>query len=137
MKVESRLFLFLVIFFGVVSLGYAGVTYLLDGHVEVIGTTVFLLTFLMAAMISAYLHLVGRGIDLRPEDNKDGEIIDGAGTLGFFPPSSIWPFWAAVVTSVMLLGPVFGWWITVLGACAGIWAVSGWCYEYYVGEYRH
>lgn len=137
MKVESRLFLFLVIFFGVVSLGYAGVTYLLDGHVEVIGTTVFLLTFLMAAMISAYLHLVGRGIDLRPEDNKDGEIIDGAGTLGFFPPSSIWPFWAAVVTSVMLLGPVFGWWITVLGACAGIWAVSGWCYEYYVGQYRH
>ena len=137
MKVETRLFLFLVIFFGVVSPIYALVTWWLDGRVEVIGTTVMLLTFVMTAMIAGYLHLTGRGIDLRPEDNKEGEIIDGVGALGFFPPSSIWPFWAALAAAVILLGPVFGWWITILGIGFGIWVVSGWCYEFYVGAYKH
>lgn len=137
MKVETRLFLFLVIFFAAVSPIYAFVTWRLDGHVEVIGTTVFLLTVLMTAMIAGYLHLTGRGLDLRPEDNKEGEIIDGVGALGFFPPSSIWPFWAALVAAVILLGPVFGWWITILGVGIGIWAVCGWCYEFYVGAYKH
>ena len=121
MKIESRLFAFLLIFFAVVSPIYAFVTWWLDGRVEVIGTTVLTLTLLMAGMISWYLHISGKHLDLRPEDNKDGEIIDGAGALGFFPPSSIWPFWSALVAAVILLGPVFGWWITIMGAGVGIW----------------
>lgn len=137
MKVETRLFLFLVIFFALVAPIYAFVTWRLGGSVEVIGTTVFILTFVMTAMIAGFLHLTGRGIDLRPEDNKDAEIVEGAGALGFFPPSSIWPFWGALVAAVILLGPVFGWWITILGVGVGIWAVCGWCYEFYVGAYKH
>ena len=31
----------------------------------------------------------------RPEDRMDGEIADGAGELGFFPPYSWWPLWCA------------------------------------------
>lgn len=138
MKIEYKLFLFLVIFFAIVTPVYAYVTWSLSGgHLEVIGTTVFALTFLMVAMISGYLALVGRSVGVRPEDDKDAEIIEGTGALGFFPPSSIWPFWGAVVASVVLLGPVFGWWITILGVGVGIWAVCGWCYEFYVGAYKH
>ena len=76
-------------------------------------------------------------MDPRPEDRKDGEIIDGVGELGFFPPASMWPFWCALVVTVMALGPVFGWWLTILGGAIGIWAVTGWCYQYYRGHYQH
>ena len=61
----------------------------------------------------------------------------GAGQLGFFPPTSIWPFWCALVLAVMLLGPVFGWWISILAVCLGIWALSGWVFEFYRGDYQH
>ena len=137
MKVESKLFLFLVAFFGVVSVIYLISSFVVYGHVEPIGQTVFVLSFGMAAMIAFYLWHTGRKVDVRPEDVKTAEIADGAGALGFYPPKSIWPFWSAVVAAILLLGPVFGWWITALGAVLGIWAVTGWCYEYYVGEYRH
>ena len=39
--------------------------------------------------------------------------------------------------SGLLLGPVFGWWLSILGVGVGVWAVCGWVYEFYVGEYAH
>ena len=57
--------------------------------------------------------------------------------MGFFPSRSIWPFWAALTVTVMLLGPVFGWWITLLGVGMGIWSITGWTYQYYRDEYQH
>ncbi len=137
MRTEAKLFLFLVVFFGIVGPVYAFTTYKLDGQVEPIGTTVFTLTIAMTAMIWGYLLLVARKMDVRPEDHADGEIYQGAGAVGFFPPKSIWPFWSALIISIIFLGPVFGWWITLFGLGAGIWAVTGWAYEFYVGEYSH
>ncbi len=138
MIVEKRIYLFLFVFFLVVAPIYGVTTYVLDGQVEMIGTTVLALTWLMSMMIWGYLAITGRNLEhVRYEDDKDAEVIDGAGALGFFPPSSIWPFWATVVVTVILLGPVFGWWLTLLGLGMGIWAVSGWCYEFYVGDYKH
>lgn len=37
----------------------------------------------------------------------------------------------------MFLGPVFGWWVTILGAAFGAWAIIGWTFEYYRGDYSH
>ena len=91
----------------------------------------------MVGMISFYLHITGKHLDLRPEDNKEGEIIDGVGALGFFPPSSIVPFWSTVAITAMLLGAVYGWWISLLGVGLGIWAACGWAYEFYTGDYKH
>ena len=88
-------------------------------------------------IIAAYLFITSRNMEPRPEDRKDGEIVEGAGELGFFPPSSIWPFWTALTVSVAALGPVFGWWLTILGLGAGIWALTGWMFEFYRGEYQH
>ncbi len=137
MKIEARLFLFLTLFFAVAAGFYVFASFAVYGHLEPIGITVLALSFGMTGMITFYLWKVGQKHDFRPEDNRLGEIADGAGALGFFPPKSIWPFWSAVVIAIMLLGPVFGWWLTIMGAGIGIWAVTGWCYEFYVGDYRH
>ncbi len=42
-----------------------------------------------------------------------------------------------LTVTVMLLGPVFGWWITLLGVGMGIWSITGWTYQYYRDEYQH
>lgn len=137
MKTEAKIFLFLVIFFLIVTPVYPFITWWLDGAVEPIGTTVLALTLLFSTMIWGALALTGRTIDPRPEDRKDAEVIEGAGALGFFPPSSLVPFWSTVALALMMLGVVFGWWITLLGAGLGVWVACGWAYEYYVGDYKH
>lgn len=137
MKVEARLFMALWIFFLVATGIYLGANYVVYKSIEPIGTTVFALAFLMNLMIWFYLNTLARKMGPRPQDRKGGEVAEGAGALGFFPPSSMWPFICAAVASIVLLGPVYGWWLTILGAVIGIWAVAGWCYEFYVGDYRH
>ncbi len=131
MKQESQIFVYLTIFMGIVA-----PIYWFTSH-EVIGTAALTLTFGFTAMLSAYLFIQSRKMDPRLEDRKDAEIVEGAGELGFFPPASIWPFWSAMVVTIAALGPVFGWWLTLLGAVLGVWAITGWCYQYYRGDYQH
>jgi len=130
-KAERWIFVFLSIFFLVVVPIYWFMSR------EVIGTFALLMTFALCAMLAVYLSIQSNKLDARPEDRKDGEIIEGAGEMGFFPSRSIWPFWAALTVTVMLLGPVFGWWITLLGVGMGIWSITGWTYQYYRDEYQH
>ena len=131
MKIEAWLFAYIAIFMAVVSPVYWFMSH------EIIGTVALLLTTAFAGMLTVYLFIQVRKMDARLEDRKDAEIAEGAGELGFFPPHSIWPFWAAVAASVALLGPVFGWWLTILGFALGFWALAGWTYQYYRGEYQH
>lgn len=131
MKSEGWIFGILAAFFVVVTPLYWFITH------EIIGLVALLLTAVLTIMITAFLFITARHMDPRPEDRKDGEIVEGAGELGFFPPSSIWPFWTALTVSIAVLGPVFGWWLTLLGLGLGIWALCGWVYQFYVGDYRH
>ena len=136
MKTEAKLYLFLVVLFLIVTPVYAFMTWR-AGALEPIGTTALTLTLLFSAMIWGLLFLTRRSTGPRPEDRAEGEIIEGAGTRGFFPPTSITPFWSTVAVMVIMLGPVFGWWLTILGIGLGIWVVCGWAYEFYVGDYKH
>ena len=136
MKTEAKIFLFLIAFFVVVTPAYAVITWQM-GHFEVIGTTVLAQTLLCCLMVWGLLIVTGRTVGMRPEDRKDGEIVENAGALGFFPPSSIVPFWSTVAITAMLLGAVYGWWISLLGVGLGIWAACGWAYEFYTGDYKH
>lgn len=124
--------------FGGLGLFYLVVTpiYWFTAH-EVAGTWALGLSGAMALMVFFYVQVVAKKINPRPSDEKDAEVIDGAGPVGFFPPQSIWPFWCALVVAIMCLGPVFGWWISLLGLGIGIWAASGWAFEYYRGDYQH
>lgn len=131
MKTEGWIFAVLAAFFVIVAPTYWFLTH------EIIGLVALGLSAVLTLMITAYLFITARHMDPRPEDLADGEIADGAGPLGFFPPSSIWPFWAALTLSIAVLGPVFGWWLTLLGLGLGIWALCGWMFQYYVGDYAH
>lgn len=131
MKAERMLFASITVFFVVV----APIYWFLSG--EIIGTVALLLTIAFCAMLAVYFTIQSRKIDLRPEDRKDAEIVEGAGEVGFFPSTSIWPFWTALAVTVMALGPVFGWWLTLLGMGIGVWALAGWVYQYYRDDYQH
>lgn len=132
MKVERNIFAALGLFYAVMGLIY----FFFFGY-EWIGLFVLLLSGVLSWMIAAYVGVIGRKNDRQVFDNPDAEVVDGAGTLGFFPPHSIWPFWCALVLAVVALGPVFGWWLTILGFGLGVVVVSGWVYEYYRGDYAH
>ena len=131
MKAEGWIFGALTIFFGLVTPVYWFMSK------DPTGTTALILTFFLALMIAGYLLLVARRMDPRPEDKSDGEIAEGAGELGFFPPQSIWPLWCAVAFGLVILGPVFGWWIMILGFGFGAMALTGLVYQYYRGDHAH
>ena len=131
MRAEAKIFLVLAIFFGITTPAYWFLSY------DPTGTAALTLTFFLMFMITTYLALVARKMDPRPEDKKEGEIAEGAGELGFFPPSSIWPLFCALTLSMILLGPVFGWWLSLLGVGLGIFACTGWIYQYYRNEHAH
>lgn len=131
MKVERNIFIFIFVFFALVT-----PVYWLMAR-EWAGLFVLGFTGLLGGMIAFYLHLKGRKLD-RPEDRADGEIYEKAGDVAFFPPKSIWPFWSAVVVAIIFIGPaVHQPWITLIGLGLGIWACSGWVLEYYRGDYQH
>ncbi|HNA99769.1 MAG TPA: cytochrome c oxidase subunit 4, partial [Marmoricola sp.] len=98
---------------------------------------VLTMTALLAIMVTLYLGFHASRMDARPEDRKDGEIADGAGELGFFPPYSWWPLWCALSLAVMVYGVVIGWWLFIIGAVFGIVALCGFVFEYYRGEHAH
>ncbi len=131
MKVEGWMFAAIAIFLAIVSPIYWFMSH------EIIGTVALIMSVLLFGMIAAYMFNLARKMDARLEDRKDAEIAEGAGAMGFFPPKSIWPFWVALTVQLLALGPVFGWWISILAVCLGIWALSGWVFEYYRGDYQH
>ena len=131
MKVEAWIFGSLVIFCAIVTPIY----WLMSK--EPAGTTALIMSFLLVLMIAAYLGLVARRIDPRPEDKKLGEIAEGAGELGFFPPQSKWPLFCGLAFILVVLGPVFGWWLMLLGFGFGALTLTGLVYEYYRGDHAH
>ncbi|OYO21648.1 cytochrome C oxidase subunit IV [Enemella dayhoffiae] len=137
MRTEYKIYLPLGLFFVVCTVAYWFFGRVDGGRIEWVGIAALALTALMVFQIGFYLYFTARKMDLRPEDRADGEVTEGAGDMGFFPPRSIWPFWAAVTAGLVFLGPVFGWWLTVLGVGFGALALAGWIYQYYRGDYQH
>ena len=101
------------------------------------GTTALIMTTLLCALLGFYLGVVARKIPARPEDRSDGEIAEGAGEQGFFPPYSWWPLFCAMALATIVLGVVIGWWLFIIGAGIGSITVCGWIYEYYRGVHAH
>ncbi len=131
MKIEAYIFLALTGFFAVITPVY----WILSR--DPTGTAALILAFFLALMVAGYLALLSRRLDPRPEDKNLGEIAEGAGELGFFPPQSIWPLYVAITFMLVCLGPVFGWWLTILGFGFGSLAITGLLYEFYRGDHAH
>jgi hypothetical protein len=131
MKAETWIFGINAVFFLLVAPAYWFLSY------DPTGTAALIMTFLLTLLVTFYLGFHASKMEPRPEDRKEAEIADGAGELGFFPPYSWWPLWCAATVAVMVLGVVFGWWLFIIGAGLGSIALTGWIFEYYVGEHAH
>jgi hypothetical protein len=131
-KVEAWIFAITTAFFVVVSPAY----WLIAG--DWTGTSALVMTTLLAAMVTLYLGFHASKMEPRPEDRKDGDIADGAGELGFFPPYSWWPLWCGAALAVITYAVALGaWWLLIIGVGLGALALSGWVFEYYRGEHAH
>ena len=131
MRVETKLFLYLFVFFVPVTLIYG----FWSKWEEPIGVTALVLTALLFALSGFYLWMTGKKLALRPEDNASGEIEDAEGNYGYFVASSWTPLWLAGAGAIMFSGLAIGWWLFIIGAFVGVVAVCLWVFESFSGEY--
>jgi hypothetical protein len=134
LRVETWLFIGLTVFFAIASVVYA----ILAPH-EVVGITALVLTTGLTLIIGSFLLFVSRRLEgVRPEDDDEADIADGAGDLGFFSPGSYYPFFlascvalVAVATAYLLV------WLMVIGIGMLLWVVCGLVYEYHRRPITH
>jgi hypothetical protein len=136
-KVEAWTFGSLTIFMIIVTPVYWLITANANGVPEITGTVALIMTTLLVLMIWVYLLLIARRMDPRPEDRKTGEIAEGAGELGFYPPQSKWPLFLALTFVPVVLAPIFGWWLMIIGVGFGFITLTGLLYEFYRGDHAH
>jgi hypothetical protein len=87
----------------------------------------------LTLIIGTYFRFVSRRVRMRPEDNIEAEISDGAGELGFFSPGSYWPIGMAGSASVIGVALAFGlWWMVAIGIALILGTVGGLVFEYHV-----
>ncbi len=133
MKVETYIFGLNAVFFMLVTPAYWFIAK------DPTGTAALTMTALLTLLITFYLGVHARRMkEERPEDRHDAEIADGAGELGFFPPYSWWPLWAAAVAAMAFYAlALAAWWLLVASFGLASIAISGWVFEYYRGEHAH
>ncbi len=138
MKAEAWIFGITTVFLVLVTPGYWFITDAGDSGADWTGTSALTMTGLLTLMVTLYLGFHAKKMDPRPEDRKDGEIADGAGELGFFPPYSWWPLWCGLTLAFMVYGvAASAWWMFIIAAVLGAVALSGLVFEYYRGEHAH
>jgi Cytochrome c oxidase subunit IV len=130
-KVEAYLFLGCAGFFGAMDLIYWNLSH------DPTGTTALALSVCLAFLIGFYVMFTGRRLPPRPEDDREGEIAEGTGELGFFSPHSWWPLFVGLAAGLAVIGVAIGWWLFLLGAFAVILSMIGFVFEYYRGHYAH
>lgn len=129
MKVEARIFEIVTAFFFL-----SAVVYGLWSNGEPVGSVALTLTGGLTLIIGTYFRFVSRRVQMRPEDNDEAEISDGAGELGFFSPGSYWPVGIALAASVLGLAlALHQWWMVAIGIAAVLATISGLIFEYHIG----
>ncbi len=131
MRVEGWLFLGCAIFFAVADAFYWNLAH------DPTGGTALALAVGLAFLAGFYILFTGRRLPLRPEDDREGEIEQGTGELGFFSPHSWWPLFVGLAAAVAAIGVAIGWWLFLIGILAVLFAVIGFVFEYYRGHYAH
>jgi hypothetical protein len=132
MKVESRIFEILTVFFFVAAIVYTFVAR------EPVGVAGLFLTGGLSLIIGTYFRFVSRRLELRPEDNPDGEISDGAGDVGFFSPGSYWPIGVAGCVALLAISLAFMYfWAVTISVVMLLIAVGGLVFEYHIRPSEH
>jgi hypothetical protein len=133
MRIESRMFLVLSIFFIPVAVVYG----LWSHWEELMGFIGLVLTSALCGLIAFYLSVTGRNLGPRPEDNPSALISEQEGDYGFFTPYSWWPLWLGASAALLFAGLAVGWWLFIIGGMFAIIAIIGWTFEHFKGEYAN
>ena len=119
MRVEALFLLGIALFFGLVGVIYWFWGYEQGGTMMLIGTTA------LGLLPGSYYFWWSRRMKPRPEDRTDASIEEGAGVIGSFPDSSVWPFVLGMGLFLLMLSIVFGLWLMPPGFALVISAAVG------------
>jgi hypothetical protein len=129
-KIQGRMFFWLSIFILVMAIVY-GVW-----SKEPAGTTALFLGFGLSIMIGYYLAFTARRVDQLAQDNKEADVADDAGEVGFFSPHSWQPLALGFGGALAFLSVAIGWWLLYFSVPVIMIGLYGWVFEYYRGENR-
>src|SRR6202020_2150845 len=124
MKVEGYLFLGCAIFFGGSDYVYWHFSH------DPTGSTALAIAVGLAFLIGFYVLFTGRRLTPRPEDEREGEGIQGTGELGVFSPQRWWALFLALAAAVAAMGVAIGWWLFLMGILMVLLATIGFVFEY-------
>jgi hypothetical protein len=127
-KIQGKMFLWLSVFILAVAVLY-GVW-----SKEPAGTTALFLAFGLSAMVGYYLAFTAKRVDAMAQDDKEADISDEAGEVGFFAPHSWQPLFLATGGALAFLSVAVGWWLMYFSAPVILVGIWGWVFEYYRGE---
>ncbi|CAM3235944.1 MULTISPECIES: cytochrome c oxidase subunit 4 [Streptomyces] len=130
MKIQGKMFLWLSLFLLAVAITYG------LWSKEPVGTTALFLAFGLAIMVGYYLAFTARRVDTGAQDNKEADVADDAGELGFFSPWSWQPLVLGLGGAFAFLGVAIGWWLVYVSAPLLLIGLFGWVFEYYHGANR-
>jgi hypothetical protein len=135
MKFEYKLFFWLAIFF----FGAAVIYGIFAGERDPAGTVALGLSGGLSIIVASFLWFSGRRLQqVRPEDNIDAEVADGAGDIGFFSPGSYWPFTLAAASAVLAIATAFLIvWMMVIATGFLLMAICGLLFEYHRSPTAH
>ncbi|WP_329277949.1 cytochrome c oxidase subunit 4 [Streptomyces sp. NBC_01077] len=128
MKIQGKMFIWLSVFILAMAVLY-GVW-----SKEPVGTTALFLAFGLSIMIGYYLAFTARRVDAMAQDDKEADVADEAGEVGFFAPHSWQPLSLAVGGALAFLAIAMGWWILYFSAPLILVGLFGWVFEFYRGE---
>ncbi len=119
MKTEAKLLLGLGLFFGVMCAVYW------NWSLENAGGVMMFAGMLLGFLPGGYYYWWSRRMKPRPEDDPHATQSAGAGVVGAFPGTSIWPFTLGMGAFLCALALVFGVWFLVPALALVVWALIG------------
>jgi cytochrome c oxidase subunit IV len=118
-RTEAKLLLGLGLFFGVMCAVYW------NWSLENAGGVMMFAGMLLGFLPGGYYYWWSRRMRPRPEDDPRATQASGAGVIGAFPSTSIWPFTLGMGAFFCVLALVFGIWLLVPGLGLVAWALFG------------
>lgn len=119
MRAEAKLLLGLGLFFGLMCAVYW------NWSLENAGGVMMFAGMLLGFLPGGYYYWWSRRMKPRPEDDPHATQASGAGVVGAFPSTSIWPFTLGMGAFFVVLALVFGIWLLVPGLGLVAWALFG------------
>ncbi len=123
MRIEALFLIGVGVFFALVGIAYWFWGYEQGGTMMLVGTVA------LGLIPGSYYLWWSRRMKPRPEDRTDATLSEGAGVIGSFPSSSVWPFVFGMGIFLVVLGLVFGTWLMAPGFALVVSSAIGYSAE--------